>query len=235
MIRLAERLANPKQLFDYTLPYASVMASRKLTRVTKEIYEELHIEDMWRPFFCVSANLTQAEPVLHQTGPLWRSVRASVAIPGIFSPILHGEDVLVDGGTMNNFPVDIMQDLCEGGAVIGVSVSPPREMATGYEFDTSISGWQVLWSRINPFVQRVQVPNLAANLIRALEINSIHQNKSMLEVADLLIEPDVTRFASLDFAAYEAIAEVGYQAARERLAEWQDRQNRRGQAHITGV
>lgn len=224
MFRLAQRLANPKQLFDYTLPYASVMASRKLTRVAKEIFEGLHIEDMWRPFFCVSANLTQAEPVLHQTGPLWRGVRASIAIPGIFTPILHEGDVLVDGGTMNNFPVDIMQDLCEGGTVIGVSVSPPKEMATGYEFGTSISGWQVLWSRINPFAQRLQVPNLAANLIRALEINSIHQKKSMLEAADLLIEPDVRGFASLDFAAYEAIAEAGYQAACERLAVWQDQQ-----------
>jgi predicted acylesterase/phospholipase RssA len=235
MFRLAQRLANPKQLFDYTLPYASVMASRKVTTVTKEVFEELHIEDMWRPFFCVSANLTQAEPVLHQTGPLWRSVRASIAIPGIFTPILHGGDVLVDGGTMNNFPVDIMQDLCEGGTVIGVSVSPPKEMATDYEFGTSISGWQVLWSRINPFAQRLQVPNLAANLIRALEINSIHQKKSMLKVADLLIEPDVKRFASLDFAAYEAIAEVGYQVARERLAAWQAQQNRQGQAHTAGA
>jgi predicted acylesterase/phospholipase RssA len=225
MYQLAERLANPKQLFDYTLPYASLMASKKVTAVTQEVFEGLHMEDLWRPFFCVSTNLTQAEPVLHQTGPLWKSVRASIAIPGIFSPIQYEGDVLVDGGAMNNFPVDIMQDLCEGGQVIGVNVSPAKEMATDYEFGPSISGWRVLWSRINPLAKRMEVPNLVANLMRALEISSIHQKKSMPGLADLLIEPEVKDYASLDFAAYEPIAEVGYQEALGQLAAWQSRQN----------
>jgi predicted acylesterase/phospholipase RssA/CRP-like cAMP-binding protein len=223
MFQLAERLANPKQLFDYTLPYASVMASRKVTRVTEEVFEGLHIEDLWRPFFCVSTNLTQAEAVVHQTGPLWKSVRASIAIPGIFSPIQQEGDVLVDGGAMNNFPADIMRGLCEGGTVIGVNVSPAQEMSTRYEFGPSISGWKVLWSRINPLAERIEVPNLFANLVRALRINSTQQTKSMPGLTDLLIEPDVKEFASLDFGAYQPIAEVGYQEALGQLAGWQAR------------
>jgi predicted acylesterase/phospholipase RssA/CRP-like cAMP-binding protein len=224
MFQLAERLANPRQLFDYTLPYASLMASKKVTNVTMEVFEDLYIEDLWRPYFCGSSNLTQAEPVLHETGLLWKSVRASIAIPGVFSPILHEGDVLVDGGAMNNFPVDIMRDLCEGGTVIGVNVSPPKEMTEAYEFGTSISGWQVLWSRINPFARQIHVPNLAANLVRTLEVDSVYLLKSTQSLADLLIQPDVKGFASLDFAAYEPISEIGYQTAREQLAQWQAQQ-----------
>ncbi len=224
MFKLAERLANPKQLFDYTLPFASLMATKKVTNVLVGVCEGLHIEDLWRPFFCVSTNLSQAEPVLHQTGPLWKSVRASIAIPGVFAPILHEGDVLVDGGAMNNFPVGIMQELCEGGTVIGVNVSPPQEMAEGYEFGTSISGWRVLWSRINPFAKPIQVPSLAANLIRALRINSIYEIKSKQSLPDLLIQPDVAQFAMLEFAAYESITELGYQAGRKQLALWQAQQ-----------
>jgi predicted acylesterase/phospholipase RssA/CRP-like cAMP-binding protein len=224
MLKLAEKLANPKQLFDYTLPYASLMASKKVTNVMMEVFEDLYIEDLWRPFFCVSSNLTQAEPVLHQTGLLWKSVRASIAIPGVFSPILHEGDVLVDGGAMNNFPVDIMRDLCGRGTVIGVNVSPPKEMAKAYEFGPSISGWQVLWSRINPFARRIHVPNLAANLVRTLEVDSVYLLKSTQSLADLLIQPDVKQFASLDFAAYESISEIGYEVGREQLAQWQAQQ-----------
>jgi predicted acylesterase/phospholipase RssA len=224
LFKLAQMFANPRQLFDYTLPLASLMATKKITNVTIEVFEGLHIEDLWRPFFCVSTNLTQAEPVLHQTGLLWKGVRASIAIPGVFAPILHEGDVLVDGGAMNNFPVDIMHELCEGGTVIGVNVSPPEEMAQAYQFGASISGWQVLWSRINPFAERMRVPALAANLIRAVRINSIYQIKTKESLADLLIQPDVKHFASLDFAAYEPITEIGYQAARKQLALWQDQQ-----------
>jgi predicted acylesterase/phospholipase RssA/CRP-like cAMP-binding protein len=224
MLQLAEKLANPRQLFDYTLPYASLMASKKVTNVTMELFGDLYVEDLWRPYFCVSSNLTQAEPVLHQTGLLWKSVRASIAIPGVFSPILHEGDVLVDGGAMNNFPVDIMRDLCEEGTVIGVNVSPPKEMPKAYQFGPSISGWQVLWRRINPFARQIHVPNLAANLVRTLEVDSVYLLKSTQSLADLLIQPDVKGFASLDFAAYEPISEIGYQAAREQLAQWQAQQ-----------
>jgi predicted acylesterase/phospholipase RssA/CRP-like cAMP-binding protein len=224
MFKLAEIFANPRQLFDYTLPFASLMATKKITRVVVEVCEGLHIEDLWRPYFCVSTNLSKAEPVIHQTGPLWKSVRASIAIPGIFSPILYESDVLVDGGAMNNFPVDIMRELSEGGTVIGVNVSPPEETAEAYHFGPSISGWQVLWSRINPFVKRIHVPSLAANLIRAVRINSTYQIKTEQSLADVLIQPDVAQFASLEFAAYESISEIGYQAARPQLALWRDEQ-----------
>jgi len=224
MFKLAEIFANPKQLFDYTLPFASLMATKKITRVVVDVCEGLHIEDLWRPYFCVSTNLSKAEPVVHQTGPLWKSVRASIAIPGIFSPILHESDVLVDGGAMNNFPVDIMRELSEGGTVIGVNVSPPEETSEAYHFGPSISGWQVLWSRINPFVKRIHVPSLAANLIRAVRINSTYQIKTEQSLADVLIQPDVAQFASLEFAAYESISEIGYQAARPQLALWREEQ-----------
>lgn len=86
-------------------------------------------------------------------------------------------------------------------------------MARVYRFGTSISGWRVLWSRINPFVERMDMPTLAANLIRAVRINSIYQIKTEESLADLLIQPYVVQFVSLDFAAYESVAEIGYQMA----------------------
>jgi predicted acylesterase/phospholipase RssA/CRP-like cAMP-binding protein len=219
MASLAQRFANPKQLFDYTLPFTSLMTSKKMTSVLNELYEGLYIEDLWRPFFCVSSNLTRAEPVVHQTGLLWKSVRASVAIPGIFTPILHQGEVLVDGGTLNNFPVDIMDELCEGGTVIGVNVSQSHETEEDYQFGPSISGWQILWSRVNPFSEPIHAPALATNLMRSLELSSVHQIKTSETLADILIQPEVKGYAMLDFGSYESIIEIGYQAALKQLAQ----------------
>jgi predicted acylesterase/phospholipase RssA/CRP-like cAMP-binding protein len=217
MWQLAHSFSSPRRIFDYTLPFVSLMASKKVTRLMMELFGELHIEDLWQPYFCISANLTQAEPVVHQRGPLWKSVRASIAIPGVFTPILHEGDVLVDGGAMNNFPLDIMYDLCEGGTVIGSNVSPQREMAAAYKFGANLSGWQVLWNRINPFAERMVIPALTANLTRTLELNSVYKVKSEETLADLLIQPDVSKYSSMDYAAYEAIIEAGYREAKRQL------------------
>lgn len=220
MVRLAERFADPRRLFDYTLPFVSLMATGKITSVLQDVYGDRRIEDLWRPYFCISCNLSRAEPVVHQTGLLWKSVRASIAVPGLFAPILHKGDVLVDGGVMNNFPVDVMRDLCEGGKVIGVSVNPLQEKSESYQFGSSISGWRVLWNRVNPLTRPMQVPNLASNLLRVLEVNSAYQIMTRRGLADLLILPDVEEYAILDFDAYDPIIEAGYRVAREQLARW---------------
>jgi predicted acylesterase/phospholipase RssA/CRP-like cAMP-binding protein len=221
MVKLAQQFSNPKQLFDYTLPFVSLMASKKITRVMKEVFEELCIEDLWCPYFCVSANLTRAEPIVHQRGSLWKSVRASIAIPGIFSPILHEGDIVVDGGAMNNFPVDTMREICGGGTVIGVNVGQTHEPAQTDPFDTSISGWHVLWSRINPMAKRMNVPNIGSTIIRSMEVSSVYRINTEESLADLVIEPAVMHYGTLDFAAYEDIIELGYQAVHEQLAQIQ--------------
>ena len=221
MVELAREFANPKRMFDYTLPLTSLMTSKKTTDILIELFGELHIEDLWFPYYCVSSNLSRAEPLIHRTGLLWKSIRASTAIPGIFTPILHEGDLLADGGAMNNFPVNIMRESVGGGTVIGVNVSQAHETAEGYHFGDSLSGWQLLWSRINPFSEPIRAPSLAATLVRSLEVSSANQIKISESLADVLIQPDVSHFGMLDFAAFEAISEAGYQAARKQLSHWQ--------------
>ena len=70
---------------------------------------DIDIEDLPLPFFCVSSNLTTGRIAVHQQGPLWRWLRASVAIPGVLPPVFQGGEVFVDGGAMNNLPVDVMR------------------------------------------------------------------------------------------------------------------------------
>ncbi len=220
-VQIAARFANPQQLFDYTLPFSALMASKKVTRVMRESLGEHLIEDLWRPYFCVSSNLTCANAKIHDEGYLWRAVRASIAIPGIFSPILDGEDVLVDGGAMNNFPVDIMVERCDGGPVIGSNTSPPMERGQNtYFFGPSINGWRVLWSRINPFLPAMPVPPLLGSLTRAQEIRGVTNMQHMERLADVVIRPDIGAFNIMDFAAYEPIIEIGYQAAKAALSDW---------------
>ncbi|MDE7357635.1 MAG: patatin-like phospholipase family protein, partial [Bacteroidales bacterium] len=60
------------------------------------------------PFFCVGANIVNGQAVYMDSGNLAMSMRASMAVPGVFAPVKMDTMILVDGGVLNNFPVDIM-------------------------------------------------------------------------------------------------------------------------------
>lgn len=223
-MELAARMANPDYLLDRTFPYTSVMASRKITTVMRELFGDRQIEDLWRPYFCVSTNLSAAAPVIHDRGPLWRAVRSSIALPGVFSPILTEQhELLVDGGVMNNFPVDILAARYEFGLIIGINVSARREEPFPHDFGDSVSGWRVLWSRVNPFAQPIHVPTLAGTMLRTVEVNSLYHRKVAEQLADLLIEPDMRDFNFLDFAAYREMEQRGYETGRAAIATYRAR------------
>jgi predicted acylesterase/phospholipase RssA/CRP-like cAMP-binding protein len=226
LTKLAHALSSTKGLLDYTLPFVSIMASGKITRMLDKQLGDTKVEDLWLPFFCVSSNLTRSIPTIHTRGLLRRAIRASISIPAVFSPVIIDGDVLVDGGVMNNFPVDVMHGLVEGGPVIGISTTPRREHRKSYELEDSLSGWKVLRNRLNPFAKRIHVPPLVGIVMRALEINSAYRLQSASQFTSLLIEPDVHSYATLDFDAYQPIIEIGYQTTMQQLATWNGRDRR---------
>ncbi|MDA1370531.1 MAG: patatin-like phospholipase family protein, partial [Proteobacteria bacterium] len=95
-------------LDDYTFPFISLVAGRKVSRLLRREFSDVHIEDLGLPYFCVSANLTTGRSVVHRQGELWHWLRASVAIPGVLPPVFSDGQIFVDGATINNLPVDIM-------------------------------------------------------------------------------------------------------------------------------
>ena len=153
-LKLARQLASPLKLFDPTVPVVSFFASGKVTQVLERIYGDTQIEDLWMPCFCVSSNLTHAVAMVHRRGPLWQAVRASMAIPGVFSPILAEGDLLVDGCVLNNLPIDVMQRLNHDGPIIAVNVFPDVDLLRDYHFGPSVSGWQALAAKLNPLRRR---------------------------------------------------------------------------------
>ena len=62
-------------------------------------------------FFCMTTNMTRGEPTVHQQGLLWKLVRASMTIVGLIPPVYENGDLLIDGGYLNNMPVDVMRGL----------------------------------------------------------------------------------------------------------------------------
>jgi len=218
---LSAVFANKKALFDYTLPLVSLLRSAKLTRFCHKVYGETRIEDLWIPFFCVSSNLSDGKEVIHDRGPLWRVVRSTISLPGIFSPVpTPSGQLLTDGAVLNTFPVDIMHNqLGAKGMVIGVNVSQIVEMREYYNYGTSLSGWQALASRVNPFTKKIRIPRLVETLLRSTDIKSIIRLNETKAMLDVLIEPDVSEIPLMEFKSYKKISDIGYEAAIKVLRE----------------
>ena len=213
---LSAIFANKRALFDYTLPLASLMKSTKLSDFCRTVYGEQRIEDLWIPFFCVSSNLADGQEVVHDRGPLWKIVRTTISLPGVFSPVpTTNGDLLIDGAVLNTFPVELMKQRMGGkGFIIGVNVSQISEQFNYYDFGTTLSGWRVLLSRINPFEPTINIPRIAETLFRSTDIKSIEGLNEARRSLDVLIEPNVRSIALMDFKAYELISQIGYREAR---------------------
>ncbi len=219
IVDICRNFASPKKILDYTFPITALAASRKVSNIYKNVFGDLQIENLWTPFFCVSTNLTQSQPLIHRSGSVWLAVRASTAIPGIFSPVAYEGNVLVDGGVMNMFPVDIMKEECHGGQVIGVNCSPKKNKFSGYNFNSGVSGWRILLQKILPLGKKQKVPSIFTNLMGASEVNGIYNRNQLEDMVDILIKPPVTQFDTLDFGAYSELIEIGYQHTYKRLSE----------------
>ena len=73
-------------LFDFTAPVVAFTRGRRFDRRLQSWFQDIKIEDLWLPYFCVSSNLTEAELVVMESERLWWAVRASGTLPGLTSP-----------------------------------------------------------------------------------------------------------------------------------------------------
>lgn len=222
LVSLAETFSDPSKIYDRTLPLVSLMSGGKLLRLLKALYGDRAIEDLWMPYFSISTNLTRARIDVDRRGPLWRAVRKSMSIPGVFPPIVEDGEVIVDGGVVDNFPVERMASRADCGTVIGVNVAPAVDKVKPYRFGPELSGWQVLRGRVLPWAKKMRAPSLVGSLLRTQEINSVMALRSGLRFVDLLVEPSVDGFRMNEYDRHVELIAAGYDAAKRELGSGLD-------------
>jgi predicted acylesterase/phospholipase RssA len=209
-----------------TLPILAATSARRITDRLKqsEFAGDRDIADAWLPFFCVSTNLSTARPFVHVRGPAWEALRASISLPGMMPPVCTADgELLVDGGLVDDLPIDVMAPLVDGGRIIAVDLGISSDFRVQQRFDPSLSGWRVLAHRLNPFGPRFDAPNLLTTLLRAKEVASSESLGLRPSHEDtLIIRPPVTGFGGFDFRNVEVLMERSYRATLDQLTEQTD-------------
>ncbi|KAG5652577.1 hypothetical protein H0H81_004537 [Sphagnurus paluster] len=143
-------------LSDVTYPIVAYTTGHEFNRSIFKAFYDLHIEDMWLPYFCNTTNIITSRMEIHETGYAWRFIRASMSLVGLLPPLCDNGNLLVDGGYIDNLPVAAMFSMgasqvfaCDVGSLDDNS---PRN------FGDSVSGWWLLLNRWNPFSNARHVP-----------------------------------------------------------------------------
>ena len=219
---LAEARRGYGSILDYTLPVASVLSGRRITASIERSLGGWDIEDLWLPYFCVSTNITRAGAVVHRRGSLARAVRASVAIPGVLPPVPDGEHLLVDGGVLNNLPINVMRQLNPTGPVIAVDVVPPQGPGAKSDYGLALSGWKVALNRLRPGRSRINVPSIGITILRSMLVGADTARQEMLRqgLADIYLSIHLRKVGLLEFDAVEPVEAAGYEQSVGRLRAW---------------
>ena len=184
-----------KRLFTSNLPSAYV-SNTALINLFNDLcigyQEDMDFDDLPIPFACVATDMTTRKEVVIRHGSVPTAMRASMAIPGVFSPVLMNHQVLVDGGLVNNFPADVLRDM-GADIIIGVEVSGNLE--------------------IKPDV----VPSLPT-VVRYLVSEAVSpKRKENQELCNVYIAPDITGYGVLSFTneSIDILVNRGYMKAKE--------------------
>lgn len=142
------------------------------------------------PFRCVATDMEKAEEVVLGDGSLALALRATMAIPGVFTPVERDGRILADGGMVNNVPADVVRKM---GAEIVIAVDVGTELQ-----------------------DRTKFQSLTGMAAQAISVMIYNRSRQVVQVADLVIAPEIAALPSKDFRESVAIARQGYLAAEAR-------------------
>ncbi len=199
---LRRELVERKPFADYAIPRVALIRAKRARSLLDRLFGDISVEELPRDFFCVSADLTSAETVVHRRGSLVTAVGASMSLPGLAPPIRDGDRLLVDGGVLDNLPIEIMAATTEG-PVLAVDV-----LARG------LPGAR----RAARPGRQMQLPSILETLARSSTLASRGRADRQRALATLAIVPRLDGIGLLDFGRFDAIVEAGRRATEEALA-----------------
>ena len=150
-------------------------------------------DDLPIPFRCVATDMMNGDAVVLRSGPLARAVRASMSIPGVFTPIEINGRVLADGGLVENIPVETVHDM---GADVVIAI----------ELRLAAS-------------DRAKLETLAGVLGRAVDIMITQNEHRSLALAQTKISIDVGGFTMTDYTRVKDLIHLGYETAEAQSAD----------------
>ena len=185
-------------LVDFALSTEGLVKGDRVMEAMKELVPDVQIERMPVPFAAVAADLLTGREVVLDSGGLYDAIRASISIPSVFRPVRRGNQVLVDGGTVNPLPLNRVRRE-PGDVLVAVDVSAPFSEEMAVRNKASLNYYKVITASSEIMQQHI------AGLMRRLYR------------PDVVVELPADSFSMFEFYRSEEIVEAGRRATCEAL------------------
>ncbi len=163
-----------------------------LSRITLPYSNIGSFDELPTPYRSVATDIRNSEPYIFKDGSLAEAMRATMAVPGVFTPVQRDDRLLVDGGLVDNVPADVVKNM-GADVVIAVNCNQDNHNQTSTGVDS------VLMSSVNTVINE--------NTRRALEL------------ANIVIHPEIADFSFMDWNKIDQFIRAGYQAAARQAAD----------------
>ena len=210
-----------KALARYTFPRYSLLDHTHFDKHLAAEYGEVRIEDLWKPYFAVSMDLSDYAVEVHRTGPVWEAIRASASIPALLPPFYTRDGrMLVDGSVASNVPIDVMHKL-KGGPNVVVSFNPPAGERFAVDYQSLPARRELVLRTMNPFARGSlpKAPSAATVLVRSLMANHSHFERRLESDDWLLVPPTDANMGALDWRRHSELVETAYRYALAEIAK----------------
>ncbi len=223
-------------LLDVVFPRSGLIDGRKVAEFVRAHLHTDRIEHLQRPFRAVATDVYSGEEVVIDRGDVIDAVRASIAVPGIFTPVRRGGRLLVDGGLVDPVPVSVVRAM---GAprVVAVDLNdrvvqsriardrrrrPPQDKVGDFlgRLLGSLGGQQTeMLHQFRLWTEQDETPGIFELLLTAYNIMEAQITRMRLHAdpPDLVIRPPVAEFRFLDYHRAGEIIERGHAAAMAAL------------------
>jgi NTE family protein len=192
----------------FQLSRTGVVNEKKVDEILKIFLGEKTFKDCKKQFCCVAVDILSGRKIILNSGSLREAVLASIAIPGIFTPVCKGSRLLVDGGVMEPLPTIAIRKL-----------SPTFVIASSIVYN------KIMPEPLKKEIDYDQKPaenekiSIQAIIDKSVIIMQTQMVRSYLPYAHIVIEPRIADFGFLDFGKSRDIIEAGRIAAIEKIPE----------------
>ena len=186
-----------RKIVDLNLPTRGIIRGKKVLRMVNAALQDADFLDLKIPMYIVAVDIDTGKEVLFERGKVCEAVRASISIPGIFTPFHLDHRWLLDGGILNPIPADI---LIQKGADIVISVCIEQES--------------------DRLVEESQKPPSVINVLsKAASIIHSRATGDFVKLSDIVLYPKTANVAWGDFHRGPELMEIGRAACQERMGE----------------
>jgi len=232
---------------DVTFPRSGLIDGEKITDFFRSHVREMKIEELPLPYCAVAADLSTGREVILNEGDLIEAIRASISVPGIFTPLKKNGGFLVDGGLVNPVPVsaarnmgadyviavDLNHDIFDKKSANNIGpVAPPTKHAVGQFIGKQ---WRIVQdlnkrrsefnspavSQVSQWMHRDPTPNIFEVLTTSSNIMEAQITAARLatDPPDLLIQPRLGHIRFLEYHRAQEAIDEGYREATAQLIE----------------